>query len=77
MENVCGVVHTVLEGTVEMGEGFGTAAEPHALAEVVATLFAVVAVVAHDAGLDGYSLTDHNVFDARAYGGDDSTCFVT
>lgn len=73
---MCRVVHTVLEGPVEMGEGFGTAAEAHAFAEVVTTLFAVVAVIAHHAGLDGDTLANNNVFDAWAYSGDDAACFV-
>lgn len=77
MEDVSGVVHTVLEGAVEMGEGLCAAAEAHALAEVIATLFAITTVIAHDTSLDGDSLAHHEVLDTGAYGRDDAACFVT
>ena len=76
MEDMCGVVHALLEGTVCMGEGLCAAAEAHVLAEVVAALGAVGAVVAHDACLDRYSLTGNEVLDTGADSSDDASCFV-
>jgi hypothetical protein len=58
MDNLGGMVDSILEGAVEMREGFRAAAEPHVGAEVVPTLDAVCAPVAHDAGFDRDSLTD-------------------
>ena len=71
------VVHILLEGTIEVGEGLGTASEPETLAEVVTALGTKAAVVAHDAGLDGYSLADHEVLDTRTNRGHDASGFVT
>lgn len=76
MQDMRGVIHSVLQSTVEMWECLGAAAEAHVLAEVVATFVAVAAVVAHDASLDGDSLTDDKVFDTWAYGCDDSRGFM-
>ena len=59
-----------------MGEGLCRAAEAHVLAEVVAALGTVGAVVAHDAGLDGDALADDEVLDTRTDGGDDASSFV-
>ena len=72
-----GVVHALLEGAVEVGECLCAAGEAHVLAEVVAALCAVGAVVAHDARLDGYSLARDEVLDTGTDGGDDAGCFVT
>ena len=77
MEDVSWVVHILLEGTIEVGEGLGTASEPETLAEVVTALGTKAAVVAHDAGLDGYSLADHEVLDTRTNRGHDASGFVT
>ena len=71
------MVHILLEGTIEVGEGLGTASEPETLAEVVTALGTKAAVVAHDAGLDGYSLADHEVLDTRTNRGHDASGFVT
>ena len=71
------VVHILLEGTIEVGEGLGTASEPETLAEVVTALGTKAAVVAHDAGLDGYSLADHEVLDTRTNRGHDASGFMT
>jgi hypothetical protein len=57
-------------------EGLGTTAESESLAEVVATLVAVVAVSTHDAGLDRYSLTWRKTFDTGGDRGNDSGCLV-
>ena len=71
-----GVVHALLEGAVEVGKGLCAAGEAHVLAEVVAALGAIGAVVAHDACLDRYSLTGEEVLDTGADSSDDASCFV-
>ena len=59
MEDVSGMVHAFLKGTVKVGERFGTASKPKALAEIVTAFGAIRAVVAHDASLNGNSLSDY------------------
>jgi hypothetical protein len=59
MEDVCGVIHTFLEGAVKMGERFCAASKAKALAEIVAAFMTIVTIIAHNAGLDSDSLTDH------------------
>lgn len=76
VEDVCGVVHVVLEGAVEVREGLRAGGEAHVFAEVVAALGAVGAVVAHDAGLDGDALADDEVLDTGPDGGDDARGLV-
>lgn len=76
VEDVGGVVHTLLEGSVCVGEGLCGGAEAHVLAEVVAALCAVRAVVAHDAGLDRDTLARDEVLDTGADGGDDACGLV-
>ena len=71
-----GVVHALLEGAVEVGEGLCAAAEAHVLAEVVAALRAEGAVVAHDASLYRDALSGDEVLDAGADGGDDASGFM-
>ena len=61
MQDVTWVVHVLLEGPIEVGECLGATGKPKSLAEVVTTLGAVTTVVAHNAGLYGYSLTDHEI----------------
>jgi hypothetical protein len=70
------MVYAVLERTVEMGKSLCAAAEAHACAEIVPTFFAVLALVAHDAGLDRDALTWNEVFYAWTDGGDDPSCFM-
>ena len=70
------MVHAVLQRPVEVGESLCAAAEAHAGAEVVAAGVAVLALVAHDAGLDRDALAWDEVFYARADGGDDPSGFV-
>ena len=77
VEDVCGMVHAFLKGPVEVREGFGAAGEAEVLAEVIAAALAVVAVPAHDAGLDGDALADDEVLDTRTDGGDDASSFMT
>lgn len=60
-----------------MRECFCTAAEAHVLAEIIPAFGTVAAVVAHDAGLDGNSLTGNEMFHAGADGGNDACCFMT
>ena len=71
------VVHVLLEGAIEVGEGLGATGEPETLAKVVTTLGAEATVVAHDAGLDSHSLTDHEVLNTRTNRGYDAGGFVT
>jgi hypothetical protein len=71
------MVHERLERAVGVGESFGTATEAHFLAEVVSTSRAIIAFVAHDAGLNGDPLADHETLDPRAHCGDDTRCFMT
>jgi hypothetical protein len=59
MEDVGRVVHVLLKGSIEVREGLGAAGEPKTLAKVVPTLGAVATIVAHNTGLDGYSLANH------------------
>ena len=71
------VVHVLLKGSIEVGEGLGATSEPETLAEVVTTLGAEATVVTHDAGLDGYSLSNRKVLNARTNRGHDASGFVT
>lgn len=59
-----------------MGKRFCTGAKTHAFAEVISTLFAIIAMVAHDAGFDSNSLAWNDVFYASPNGSDDACCFV-
>lgn len=77
MEDVGWVVHILLEGPIEMGEGLRAASKPETLAEVVTTLGAKATVVAHDAGLDSYSLANHEVLNVRTNSSDDASGLVT
>ena len=76
MDDVCGVVHAVLESAIEVGKSLCAAGKAHGLAEVVATLGAVGAVIAHDAGLNGDALADDEVLDPWSYGGDNAGGFM-
>jgi hypothetical protein len=38
MKNVSRMVHPILEGAIEVGEGFGAAAEAQIIAEVISAL---------------------------------------
>lgn len=77
MENVGRVVHVLLEGPIEVGEGLGAAGKPETLAKVVTTLGAVATGIAHNTGLDGHSLADHKVLNTRTNRGHDASRFVT
>lgn len=76
MEDVGRVVHVLLEGSIEVGEGLRAASKPKTLAEVVTTLGAEATVVAHDASLDGYSLADHEVLNTRTNRGHNASGFM-
>lgn len=76
MQDMCGVVEFMLEGPVQVREGFGAAAEAEGLAEIVATLGAVVARVAHDSSLDCDALAYGEAIDTFADRGDDACCFM-
>jgi hypothetical protein len=77
MKDVGWVVHTILEGSIEMRKCFSTAAETHTLAEVISTLFAVITMITHDTGFDCDSLAWYKIFDSGAHSGYYSSCFVT
>jgi hypothetical protein len=70
------MVHPGLQCAVEMRKGPRAAAEPHALAEVIPSLVAKGAALAHDTRLYRHSLSYFEIVDARADGGDDSSCLV-
>lgn len=72
-----GVIHTILEGPVEMREGFGTTTKAHALAEVISTLFAVITVITHNTGFDCDSLAWYKIFDSGTDSGHYTSRFVT
>lgn len=74
---MCGVVHAFLQGTVQMREGFGTASETHVFAEVIPSLGAVGAIVAHDASLYRDTLSDDEVLDTWTHSGNYSSRLVT
>ena len=67
-----GVVHPILEGSVQMRERFGRRSEAHVFAKVVTTFLAIRAFTTHDAGFDGDALADDKVLYAWSDGGDDS-----
>lgn len=71
------MVHVLLEGSIEVGEGLGATSKPEAFAKVVTTLGAITAVVAHNAGLDGYSLANHKILNTRANCGHDAGRLMT
>lgn len=74
---MCGVVHAFLQGTVQMREGFCTASEAHVFAEVIPSLGAVGAIVAHDASLYRDTLSDDEVLDTWTHSGNYSSRLVT
>lgn len=78
MEDMGGVVHTGLEGAVNVGEARSRRAEAHPLAEVVATFVAEGTGAAVDASLDGDALTNLEVsLGAAANGAHDACRLVT
>jgi hypothetical protein len=77
MKDVCGMVHTILKGPVEMREGASAAAEPHTLAKVISTLFAVIAVIAHDTSFNCDPLAWYKIFHAGTDSGHYAPRFVT
>ena len=82
MEDMCGVVHALLEGTVCMGEGLCAAAEAHVDAEVVAAVETVAALVrglggTRNARLNCDALANSEARNAGPNGCDDTTSFVS
>ena len=77
MEDVGGMVHTFLKGTVKMGECFRTASKAKVFAEIVAAFGAIRATIAHDASLNGDSLTLHQMCDAGTNSSHDAGGFMT
>jgi hypothetical protein len=77
MEDVRGMVHEFLKGTVKVGECFGTASKPKALAEIVTAFGAIRAAVAHDASLNSNSLSLYEIRDAWPNRRHDAGGFVT
>lgn len=76
MKNMGRVVHTILECSIQVRERFGAAAEAHALAQVIPPVFAVIAVITHDTGLDSNALARHKIFNSRADSGYYPCCFM-
>lgn len=70
------MVHAALEGAVEVGKCFRTAAKTHALAEVVPALGTEGTIFAHDARLDGNTLARLQMLDAWTDCGNNASCFV-
>ena len=58
VQDVSRVIHSALQGTVDMREGGSTTAEAHGLAEVIAAISTKTTVTAHDAGLYGDALAN-------------------
>ena len=71
------MVHVVLKRAIEMWERLCAGGEAHVFAQVVSSLGAVGAVVAHDASLDRDALADDKVLDTWADGSDDTSGLVT
>lgn len=71
------MVHAVLQRPVQVGEGFSAAREPHGFAEIIPPGLAVFAPTAHDAGLDGDSLTWVEIPDTCADRHDRASCLMT
>jgi hypothetical protein len=59
MEDVGGMVHTFLKGTVKVGKCFRTASKTKAFTQIVAAFGAICATIAHDTSLDGDSLAEN------------------
>ena len=70
------MVHVVLKRAIEMWERLCAGGEAHVFAQVVSSLGAVGAVVAHDASLDRDALADDKVLDTWADGSDDTSGLV-
>ena len=77
VEDMSGVIHSLLEGAVSMRKDGRTTTETHALAKVVATLFAEITIPTIDTCLDGDTLTWNEVFDAWPDCGNDASSFMT
>jgi hypothetical protein len=66
MDDPSGVIDFFLESAVGVGKCFSARAEPEVGTEVVSALVAVLAVSAHDTGLDDDALADGKVSNAWA-----------
>ena len=77
MEDVGGMVYTLLKGTVEVGKCFRTASKAKVFAQIVAAFGAISTIIAHDASLNGDSLTEHKICDAGTKGGHNASGFMT
>lgn len=71
------MIHTALESAVQVGEGLGAAAETHTLAKVISTLFAVIAMIAHDASFDSDTLAWDEIFNPWTDSGYYAPCLMT
>jgi hypothetical protein len=77
VEDMGRMVHAFLKGAVKMRECFCTASEAKLFALIIAAFEAIVAVLAHNASLDSYSLADYQVLDTRTNCSHDTGSFVT
>jgi predicted aspartyl protease len=71
------MVHFCLQGAINMWVDSGAATKLHSSAKVISSFIAKVASTAVDTGLDGYTVTDLEVFDAVSDCCDNTSCFMT
>jgi hypothetical protein len=57
MEDMGGMVHAFLQGTVKVRKRFCATSKTKVLAEIVATLGTIITIIAHNASLDSDTLT--------------------
>jgi hypothetical protein len=76
MNDMCGVVHPVLERSIKVRECLGAAGKAHTLTQVVTANLTVVALFAHNASLNGNALTGDKILHTRADSSDHTRCFM-
>jgi hypothetical protein len=77
MEDFCGVVHTILECSVQVGEVFRATAEAHVFAEIVTTFVAISAMPTHDSGFNSNALSRHDILNTWTDCGHDACSLMT
>lgn len=76
MQDMGRMVHLCLQCTIDVGVYCGAATKPHSPAEIIPSFIAEVASTAVNACLDGYAVTDLEVFDAACDCCNDAGCFM-
>lgn len=74
------MTHVFLQRPVQMGKGLGTARKPHPATQIVSSLFAKVAVLAHAPDLHSDAVSDFERTPSRqvgSEGGNDAAGLVT